>query len=55
MEQRESDIKIYVPRYQSGGEGHDLSVQRAEDPQPEPSPDTKPGDLPPEIICKASV
>lgn len=54
MEQRESDIKIYVPRYQSGG--NDLPRQPAEQPEQEPpKPDTKPGDLPPEIVCGASV
>ena len=54
MEQRESDVKIYIPRYQSGMEGNDLSRQRPEDPQPDSSPEPKPGAQPPEIICGTS-
>ena len=50
MEQRESDIKIYVPRHQGGG--NDIPKQRPE--QPEPKPEPKPGDLPPEIVCRGA-
>ena len=54
MEKRESDIKIYVPRYQNGSTGSDLRRQPPEELPPASEPDIRPSDLPPETVCGMS-
>ena len=55
MEKRDSDIKIYVPRYQNGGIGNDLRRQPPEQQPPDSAPDGSPRDLPPDVVCGVSL